>query len=992
MSDFQKEAHEMLGGYLRRDKAIECLMSFNITAEDVYHTITHVKHGVSGLYSFKDIARGSTRSVHSQAEGCSLEVHPMHHNMENQLSVLAEEYVDRFSFDNDVVSDEDDLEALLKLGKNASIPAYPFQERLSQLFRKLNDAHTTYMNPYGIFAAKSYFYDTIDKWSMEFSGTPLKLSVDGHPPAVYKEGSYEKKKVTKVKTYQTIEKLDTSTMEDKEVVDVKEWDPTEFLLHEAENEGNYKSQGGRLNSLLNVWGAGKHAGKFSTMTRSIPPWFKIGLEFESGAEEEYELIVEFFILDVSVAQKITETNNRWTLVKQWLDANFQLQGHEQKAAFQELKGKLASLHLDNPFEGIVPELAAPRLRSLDGSLKQDASAQAIQRQLKDAVLVRPEEYQRWSAEYQASIAAGASDRATSPEVQDGGPALRGRRRLWWDGDDVQELGRWPAPESTLAPMMIIYYIHSTKTAVFKMTGFMPPAMDVKTIYRCFASMIHLYQHLWKESGSDRIILDLADNGGGMVDLANMLVMLFAPDRKTSAELCTSYSVRINSFWKKWMDSFGGRWKETIAAAEKMDPKALLERFMKLKSVKDLEAATELAVPVSAEFWKLMQQVEDMETDPKFAGNEAAKLNEQRSLILHALRNRGLYFVGPGGAGFVGQDGLGEGWYPFTGDMINPENGERFDPPMEPYWNLKEKSWGGVTGNYTSEYIMSCALPFTQEFIQDLERAYLPWGVTVRSAKHKWREVSILTNGLCGSACALVQSRLQFGEGATVFTYGGDPTERSMPMDSAAFAGGNVEDFKQFWPMVLYSAVVGDIIHGEWTAIGQRLREPGAAERHYAKTLVLPLPTQAMTRFNFNMMFVKEMGPGALPREWYIMPGHKNYRVWIPTSITDIKTWKPLQQLYTRVAREDWQKLRNEDSTTACGNRPKLPPRSHSGGGYDDHPDWNEPGHHHGYGGYLTVIAIGLVVLGVGYFIYTSSQTGVRPGDAAGSRAGEVARA
>jgi len=344
---------------------------------------------------------------------------------------------------------------------------------------------------------------------------------------------------------------------------------------------------------------------------------------------------------------------------------------------------------------------------------------------------------------------------------------------------------------------------------------------------------------------------------------------------------------------------------------------LVEQFKRLASVKDLEKIVQAPVPVSQEFWRLMDKVQA--TPDK---------EEQRQLILEALRHRSRYFSTPNAVQtFVGRDGDGDGWFPFTGDVINPETSTKFDPPMAPFKHLVNRTWGGVTREYTSNFIIACMLPF----MSVIKWQFYLLGNSINSAKHQWKEIAVVTNGLCGSACALVQSRLQFAEGATIFTYGGAPGHPAM--DSAAFAGGNVEEYDHFWPTVMYGAIVGDILHGPWTGIGQRLRQKGAAKRHYAQTLLLPLPTKAMARFNFNMMFVKEMGPEALPREWYVMPGHKHYWYWIPTSLTDEKTWEPLQDMYIQISKESWAELRAADATTKCAVGPPTKPWA---------PNWELP--------------------------------------------------
>ena len=127
---------------------------------------------------------------------------------------------------------------------------------------------------------------------------------------------------------------------------------------------------------------------------------------------------------------------------------------------------------------------------------------------------------------------------------------------------------------------------------------------------------------------------------------------------------------------------------------------------------------------------------------------------------------------------VGKDSAA-GWFPFTGDVVDPETGGAFSPVMKPYTDLVERNWGNKTGKYSKKFILACDLPFNDmiKFILYLQ------GASFIKAQHQWKEIAVLTNGLCGSACSLIATTLQFSEGATVFTYGGVLGARIRPWRS-----------------------------------------------------------------------------------------------------------------------------------------------------------------------------------------------------------------
>ena len=65
-------------------------------------------------------------------------------------------------------------------------------------------------------------------------------------------------------------------------------------------------------------------------------------------------------------------------------------------------------------------------------------------------------------------------------------------------------------------------------------------------------------------------------------------------------------------------------------------------------------------------------------------------------------------------------------------------------------------------------------------------------------------LEVLTDGLAGSAASTFVTGLIASGFATAFTYGGN----GGPMDSTAFAGGNVEEYDGWWPKVAMAAEYG----------------------------------------------------------------------------------------------------------------------------------------------------------------------------------------
>jgi hypothetical protein len=429
--------------------------------------------------------------------------------------------------------------------------------------------------------------------------------------------------------------------------------------------------------------------------------------------------------------------------------------------------------------------------------------------------------------------------------------------------------------------------------VFKVNTFLPASFGVPFL----KEVVRLYRRTvdegWKHG---RLILDLSDNGGGAVEYANLLTYLISPQHDTPETLCSQYRVAVSKFWSKWIESFGGRWSMLIKSAEQLGAEDIRSRLIRLRSILKLGKEIGAVPPLRTDV------VERLTRDAETLDHESLKqtwkniLNQKDKILIPSQGFGG----GPAFQSLTGED-TKSGWFPFTGDVKDPNTESPFHPPAEPFLHPEEHRWGPKSANYSQRYLFACDLAFDPDLAELLH---------LRESKWQWKEVAILTNGLCGSACSLIATKLQFAEGATVFTYGGVPNGEGLlqePMDHSAFAGGNVEQYKDFWPNVLYAAVVGDILWGPDTPIGKLLREPGAKRHHWANSLLLPLPSPAVTTFNYNMMHIRELGPDALPREWYTIPAHKNYEVWLAGNTEDGINGQ--QQLYKAISSENWGALR-----------------------------------------------------------------------------------
>lgn len=140
-------------------------------------------------------------------------------------------------------------------------------------------------------------------------------------------------------------------------------------------------------------------------------------------------------------------------------------------------------------------------------------------------------------------------------------------------------------------------------------------------------------------------------------------------------------------------------------------------------------------------------------------------------------------------------------------------------------------------------------PYTRQAYFPSECIDYP-SASFRPIKYYFKHMTVLTDGTCGSACALFASQLQSFGYAKVVSYGG-PLKRTVPLSTASFAGGNVLDYGT---VAYYAYFYGN----------------------NAKGLPPMFTSSAMARFNFNEYY--EFNDLNVPREFLKRPAdvHLDY--------------------------------------------------------------------------------------------------------------------
>ena len=377
----------------------------------------------------------------------------------------------------------------------------------------------------------------------------------------------------------------------------------------------------------------------------------------------------------------------------------------------------------------------------------------------------------------------------------------------------------------------------------------------------------------------RILFDVSQNDGGSVASAYYMLWYMMQD---SSRICAPVRKRITENWKRWIDSFG-------IGLEGLVDKYLVNRP---NLIGELDAIFEEVVQLTELLFEglgLTAEVLGANIDQKqllLTYINGKKLEIQQTVnsadkerkIISFFKNREFLHGLPKDNGLVPSTGF----YPFDGkEMSVPlRHGAVWADELEPYKNTEERSWG----ERPAKYSQATEYKFCPDTITKMANRF--------NAEYRfnyWTEVAFVSDGTCGSACALFTQGLQTNGDAVAFSYGG---LADTPIDVSSFAGGNVEEYDDFWPKLAYAAKLGRLIsRGEapWSV---------AHENSWA-AFPIAFPSRAKAKFNWNMLFSPAMGSLALPRQFYIIPARKHFNVW-PTNdaqrepifegIVDIRQW------------------------------------------------------------------------------------------------------
>eukprot|EP01134_Creolimax_fragrantissima_P007374 CFRG7374T1 len=394
--------------------------------------------------------------------------------------------------------------------------------------------------------------------------------------------------------------------------------------------------------------------------------------------------------------------------------------------------------------------------------------------------------------------------------------------------------------------------------------------------------------------SDRLVIDLSSNGGGLTALPNVMVSILSGGIK-DPQLCPLYDIREGPLVQAWVNltamppkpvllvtdeeltAFLASVHNTLSFVETIAPQSLKDIASRLKNISAFSNVT------------IFNSIIENST-------VLYDLNPiERADFINSFRSSLLYLASASQLLWTGIPPISVSSFSIA---ANPKRLADYKPVSpERYWINNANSYvrGGNEGIYSEQTI---------ECLPELEF------IAPKGKYPTFKDIVILTDGMCGSACGqFLDSMQSLGMGAypdlqpfslTTVAIGGYV---NVSISGAAFEGGNVlEDDDFLLQLYINGALLGPI----YTSIGPD--KAVTAEKYQSILQEMPIPYNngLVTPFNYRESYVAATGNASLPSEYYHKPTTYHLNEWYPELSRG--TWilsSPVNDLYTRLAEGDY---------------------------------------------------------------------------------------
>ena len=806
-----------------------CMMNTRISHANAIWTLHNMHFGIAESYSFTDLATGSLSSVHSNT--CRHTVHPVEVD-------LVGEIVDQLASYNAILStmSSDQVNAYLLEER----PAYEFHSNLLTLMNRLHDAHTLYTTPFDMFRVYSPISFGSKIGPSGSQQITLRMSFDTADPLgrlayVYRQvygaslpmgSEYIGAVVTHINGIDALEFLKSMTF--------------------GELSASYQQSEQRLNAYI----FSTSVLAFSQVLSTLPQYNSMILRFANGFEAKVKFLGQF--ADLSSSPYYNVPNLRSTpALSAYMHTNpafaaFISQETDAAEKQETLWKYAASAAASGAPHGAGLTAANHARRAL--SKKHKSLLDPVSNLRRDNLLNVPLAYDPLNP-----------DEDLDPVFVNADVL----KNLITETLSIEQ-------SSYFTELGGMSYSFVDDMVVVRVPSMVPePRYNGDGNFYFFPDFVQV-QEAARANGIRRLLFDVTGNGGGYVISAYALMWYVMAD---TSRICAPLRKRITPNWAIWIASFG----------DGLGP--MVDQYL---APKGAGLVSEID-PIFAELANLMNLIFDGLGLPSDVLGSATKANAlaqiaavKQNILSKALRDQPAaimkYLKGrtwlPAEIRYMVPS---TGFAPFDPAELTTvgSSGLRFVPFLANYKSPNKKFWGKKSSDYSApgEYA------FCQDVLQTMPQLASGYD------RSYWTQIAFVSDGTCGSACSLFTQGVQLSGSAVAFTYGG---VADAAMDVASFAGGNVEEYADFWPQLALAARVGQIVsrgQSPWSK---------AHERTWVASPIA-FPTRAGARFNWNMMFSSDMGPDALPRQFYLIPARKHLNMWASTSAE-------LELIYHEIAR------------------------------------------------------------------------------------------
>jgi hypothetical protein len=353
----------------------------------------------------------------------------------------------------------------------------------------------------------------------------------------------------------------------------------------------------------------------------------------------------------------------------------------------------------------------------------------------------------------------------------------------------------------------------------------------------FSGMVAIQQEAIR-NGVSRILFDVSGNSGGSVSSAYALIWFLW--KRGDESICQKYRTRLSDFWTTWINIYKNglfgiykqHYQQVVNTATGTHLNACIERFFtKGKAMIDLlfDELGDAYLPTLLRGEKKeasLVRMEEVRADIQTVPTDRAKRTKFEQCLMS------LCFFTPTLSHRLSQ---------LFSTQVFPFD-ENFNLNGEP----ETKFWGKRHARYSQPFILGSDC---RDVVRDMHLMF-----SEEYDRSHWTQIGIVSDGTCGSACALFASTIE----AVSFSFGG---LAGKPLDVSAFAGGTAFDYDSVWPKLV---------------VGTKLAELFSDNEHVDLQQAPPIRWKGKLQFNFSMLQDRVR---QLPRQFYFKPAVRHFNVW-----------------------------------------------------------------------------------------------------------------